>query len=33
MNDDSPDDPGGVEAWRRARLSWYLHSGGIVPPF
>jgi hypothetical protein len=33
MNDDSPDDPGGVDAWRRARLSWYLHSGGIPPPF
>jgi hypothetical protein len=31
--DDTPDDPHGIEAWRRARLSWYLHSGGIPPPF
>jgi hypothetical protein len=33
MSDDTPDDPDGVDAWRRARLSFYLNSGGIVPPF
>jgi len=33
MNDASSDDPGGRDAWRRARLSWYLNSGGKPPPF
>jgi phage terminase large subunit-like protein len=28
-----PDDPDGIDGWRRARLSWYLNSGGIPPPF
>ncbi len=31
--DGTADDPHGIEAWRRARLSWYLNSGGIPPPF
>ena len=28
-----PADPQGIDAWRRARLAWFLHSGGMQPPF
>lgn len=33
LADSMPDDPYGIEGWRRARLSWYLNTGGMQPPF